>query len=52
MTNISNRPTSEHPTTVEEIMIAKLGGKREYGRFRDALLRTTRKPRRSRRARS
>lgn len=50
MKNISNRPeqdTSNGMSSVEELMIAKLGGKREYGQFRDRLMAKTKRPRRS-----
>lgn len=50
MTEISNRPETDHTTNLEELFIAKLGGRREYGRFRDALVAQTRRPRRRRRA--
>lgn len=51
MTHISNRPTTEHTTSIGEILEAKLGSRREFGRFRDQMVAKTRKPRRRRRVR-
>lgn len=45
---IVNRPETAHSTTLEELFIARLGGRREYGKFRDQLIAKTRKPRRKR----
>ena len=41
-TRIVNRPKTNHGATIESVMIGKLGGKREYGKWLDALRKTTR----------
>lgn len=47
--NISNRPASDHPSTIGDVLLAKAGSKRDFGRLLDQLMAKTRKPRRRRR---
>lgn len=48
MGHIANHPETEHPSTIGEVIMAKLGGRREYGRFLDAVTAKTRRPRKRR----